>query len=177
MPMTGDVVFFKTRFRRKPGTRKAEDNYPKPYQARWRTAEQNQARSFATEELAENWLAELRQAARRGELFDVATGLPESKLRELRDISWYAHARDYLRERWPDMAAKTRISATEALTAVTPVLVQSEWGKDEREALRVALRSWGFRLERDGSGEWVFPEPPASERALLEKLQQVSLPV
>src|SRR5699024_761170 len=41
----------------------------------------------------------------------------------------------------------------------------------------VALRSWGFRLERDGSGEGVFPEPPASERALLEKLQQVSLPV
>ncbi|MDE3724769.1 hypothetical protein PWG71_25565 [Nocardiopsis sp. N85] len=151
MPMTYDVQFYKLRDRGR-GAR--------PYQARWRTAERVHPRSFLTAELAANWVSELREAARKGEMFDVETGLPQTKLRQLRDVSWFTHAREYVAERWPGMAGNTRVSTMEALIAVTPVLVNDTPGAPDADSLRRALRDWGFRMERDGSGKWVFPEPP-----------------
>jgi hypothetical protein len=53
------------------------------------------SRSFLTSELAGSFKAELKAAARRGESFDEATGLPDSILRRDRDITWYQHAQEY----------------------------------------------------------------------------------
>ncbi|MBV9023827.1 MAG: site-specific integrase, partial [Streptomycetaceae bacterium] len=52
-----------------------------PYQVRWTVAGKVKAASFATVALAESRRSELWQAMRRGEAFDVDTGLPESELR------------------------------------------------------------------------------------------------
>lgn len=50
----------------------------RPYVLRWVVGGKVQPRSFATRELAESFKSELIQAARRGEAFDVETGLSES---------------------------------------------------------------------------------------------------
>ncbi|WP_150244854.1 tyrosine-type recombinase/integrase [Nocardiopsis quinghaiensis] len=168
MPMTYDVQFYKVRARPK-GAR--------PYQARWRTAEKVHPRSFLTAELAANWVSELREAARKGEMFDVGTGLPQSKLRELRDVPWFAHAREYVSERWPDVAGNTRVSMMEALVAVTPVLVGDAPGAPDQDALRQALRDWAFRMERDTQGKWRFPKPPSQVETVFAWLEKASIPV
>ena len=80
---------------------------PKPYRLRWSVAGRRPpfSRSFLTAELAESFKAELRAAARRGEGFDEATGLPDSMLRRDRDITWYQHAQEYAATRWTDRLA------------------------------------------------------------------------
>ena len=51
--------------------------------------------SFTTKELAESYRARLRAAARRGEGFDTGSGLPESMVRALRDVSFYEHCAEF----------------------------------------------------------------------------------
>ncbi|MGW9447110.1 tyrosine-type recombinase/integrase, partial [Bacillus mobilis] len=144
---------------------------------RWRTGAESHSRSYVTEALADSWLADLRAAARRGELFDVETGLPQSKLRELRDVPWYLHAREYVRTRWPDMAGNTRVGTMESLSVVTRDLVRDVHGRPDPAVLWEALRSWAFRMERGPQGSWEFPTPPARIQAALDWLEKASLPV
>jgi hypothetical protein len=102
---------------------------PNPYQVRWRVASSPPfAKSFRTSALADSFRAGLVTATRRGEPFDTSTGLPEAQARERTAITWYAHALDYIDMKWPGAAGKSRISAVETLTAVTPVLVRTEHG-------------------------------------------------
>jgi hypothetical protein len=55
---------------------------PKPYQVRWKAGTGVFARSFGTRGLADSFRSELIQATRRGEAFDMITGLPESQVSE-----------------------------------------------------------------------------------------------
>ncbi|NYI95898.1 integrase [Streptomonospora nanhaiensis] len=169
--MTFDVQFYKVRVRRKPGAKRREDNYPKPYQARWRVGAKVHPKSFATEDLAEGWLAELRAAAGRGEKFEVESGLPQSKLRELRDVTWFAHAVEYAHARWADMAGKTRTGMVESFMAVTPVLVRDVPGRPDPDVLRAALRAWAFDPKRR------LEDAPRRFREALTWLEKASLPV
>jgi integrase len=75
------------------------------------------------------------------------------------------------------MAGNTRVSTMEALIAVTPVLVNDLPSAPDRDVLRQALRDWGFRMERDGSGKWCFPVPPLSAREVFSWLEKASIPV
>ncbi|MEV7434533.1 hypothetical protein [Streptomyces griseoviridis] len=61
------------------------------------------AASFATVALAESRRSELWQAMRKGEAFDVVSGLPEPELRaaaakenEKPDPSWWDFSREYM---------------------------------------------------------------------------------
>src|SRR4051794_7844168 len=85
----------------------------KPYQVRWLVAGKLHGETFLTRALAEAFRSELMAAARAGEAFDEATGLPESQTR--RNISWYDHAVSYVDTKWPRAAAKSRKSIAEAL--------------------------------------------------------------
>lgn len=169
--MTFDVQFHKVRVRQKPGAKRKEDNYPKPYQARWNVGGRAHSKSYATEELANGWMADLRTAANRGEQFEVESGLPQSKLRELRDVTWFAHAIEYAHKRWSDMAGNSRTSMVESFMAVTPVLVREVPGRPEREVLRIALRNWAFAPRQDRD------QAPQQVRSALDWLDKASLPV
>ncbi|GAA0983999.1 hypothetical protein GCM10009555_056890 [Acrocarpospora macrocephala] len=48
------------------------------YVVRWAVGRKERSRSFRTKALAESFLSDLRQAAKRGEAFDIDTGLPVS---------------------------------------------------------------------------------------------------
>src|SRR5436190_16234663 len=81
-----------------------------PFQVRWFVSGKAHQEPFVTKTLADARRAELLTAARSGEAFDVATGLPVTELRKLNRTTWYEHARHYVEMKWPKAAAKHRAS-------------------------------------------------------------------
>jgi hypothetical protein len=98
----------------------------------------------ATKALAESFLSELRQAAKRGEAFDISEGLPVSMRRAKHARSWFAFVLAYVDMKWPRAAATTRNSMTDALATVTAALVDDRPGRPEVALLRRALRQYAL---------------------------------
>ena len=124
------------------------------YEVRWVVAGKQRSVTRRTRALAEAFLSDLRQAARRGEAFDSATGLPESMHQASGEATWYSYVLSYVDRRWPSAAAKTRKSMLEALATVTAALVHDRPGRPEfPETYRVLLR---YALPPPARGE---PKP------------------
>jgi integrase len=145
---------------------------PKPYRVRWSVAGRRPpfSRSFLTSELAESFKADLKAAARRGESFDEATGLPDSVLRRDRDITWYQHAQEYAAARWIRSAGNTRKSIIESLICVTQVLTRELRGRPDSGTLRGALR----KDLNQGRGKSYLS---AEESRAIAWVKRASLPV
>lgn len=65
-------------------------------------------------------------------------------LRGPSDLTWYAFAAAYSRDRWVGRAATTRNSTSEALTLVTRSMLWDIPGRPGETVLHRALRSWAF---------------------------------
>src|ERR1700683_2773360 len=144
---------------------------PKPYQVRWKAGTVVFAKSFATLGLADSFRSGLVQATRRGEAFDTVTGLPETQTREQATVTWYQHSVEYIDMKWPTLAAKSRVSVVETLTAITPVLVRNDSSAPDSVTLRVALRRWAFNPAHRGDAM------PPDVRAALSWIRRTSLPI
>jgi integrase len=114
------------------------------YWVRWRVAGQNFKEPFKQRALADSFRSDLVSAARKGEAFVVATGRPVSMQRESRDMTCYDLACSYVDLKWPRVAAMTRKTIAEALTAAVPQLFARTKGKPEDRLIRTALRRWAF---------------------------------
>ncbi len=112
------------------------------FEVRWVTGGRQHSRARPTKALAAAFLAELRAAARRGESFDVATGLPSSMGPRPAVTSWLEFVQDYVDMKWPQAAAKTRDSLTDALATVTAALVDEADQVPDPLVLRAALRQY-----------------------------------
>ncbi|MCW2877441.1 MAG: hypothetical protein JWQ95_1541 [Sphaerisporangium sp.] len=138
---------------------------------RWTVGTREKSSTFRTKGLAESYLSDLRQAAKRGEAFDMDTGLPESMIKAKNARTWYAFAVAYVEARWPHSAAKTREGMTDALSNVTPVLTTDRPGRPDGENLRRALREFAFvPAERR-------PNPSPEIAGALRWLEAASLPL
>ncbi|MFJ3501305.1 tyrosine-type recombinase/integrase [Streptomyces sp. NPDC090135] len=118
-----------------------------PYQLRWKVAGRVKTASFATVTLAESRRSELWQAMRKGEAFDVETGLPESELRaaaakenQRPDPSWWEFSREYMASRWRTAAAKTREGLADSLATVALAMVEAGKKAPQPEEVRLAMR-------------------------------------
>lgn len=140
------------------------------WRLRWRVARRRFGRPFATKALADSFRAQLRDAARAGESFSTATGLPASLARRELDVSCYEHARDFLRAAWPEAAAKTRISFLETLSVALPALTRELAGQPSPDVLRLALR---HALNQNPHAR----APDAAERRALAWLERASAPI
>ena len=141
------------------------------YEVRWVVGGKQFSRTRATKALAESFLSELRQAAKRGEVFDTSEGLPLSMRRAKHATSWFAFVLAYVDVKWPRAAAKTRDSMTDALATVTAALVDDRPGQPDPLVVRRALRQYALvpaarKLPR-----------PAEIAAALGWLDRASLPV
>ncbi|MGI5225730.1 tyrosine-type recombinase/integrase [Actinoallomurus sp. CA-142502] len=158
MSLTYDVRLRKTRVHPRAGRR--------PYNVRWTAGGRAHDAYFATSALAESFKAELTQAARKGEAFDVESGLPLSKLREreqeAKSATWYQHATEYVDYKWTRLAATARVSVAETLVTITCALLpQSGSGRPEEKVVRNAVFRWAFnKRDRD------TPRPADVEKAL-----------
>jgi hypothetical protein len=99
---------------------------------------------FKQKALAASFRSDLTSAARKGEAFDVASGMPVSMNRVEAQISSYELACRYVDQKWPRSAAKTRKTTAEALTAALPLLFKSQRGRPDGRLVRTALRRWAF---------------------------------
>jgi integrase len=141
------------------------------YEVRWVVGGKQFSRSRAGKALAESFLSELRQAAKRGEAFDTAEGLPVSMLRAKNATSWFAFVLAYIDVKWPRAAAKTRDSMTDALATVTAALVDDRPGRPDVLVMRRALRQHALVPTARQQ-----PRPPEIAVA-LGWLERASLPV
>jgi integrase len=116
------------------------------WRARWAVDGRERCRSFRTRAYAEAFLTELKTAARDGTPFHPGTGLPVTAGPPAPPVlTWFDHARSYAAARWPDLAAKSRISTAEALAAVTEALLPDTAGRPGTAAARRVLITRVFR--------------------------------
>ncbi|MEV4459984.1 tyrosine-type recombinase/integrase [Microbispora sp. NPDC049633] len=110
------------------------------YVVRWQVAGKRSSKTYRTKALAESFLSDLRQAAKRGEPFDVESGLPASMIKAKSARTVFDFVRAYIDMKWPHAAAKTRDSISDALSTVLPALTKERPGRPDAETLRTALR-------------------------------------
>ncbi|MFI7125883.1 tyrosine-type recombinase/integrase [Nonomuraea sp. NPDC050153] len=140
--------------------------------ARWRVAGKPKSKSFRTKGLANAFLSDLRQAAKAGEEFDVATGLPVSMVAaEPEGPSFLEFGQAYVLRRWNSSAARTRETDAYALLTLIPALVENAPRRPAAEALREVLRIYALLPE----GRRVALNP--SQAAALRWLEGASVPL
>ncbi|EDY47072.1 integrase [Streptomyces clavuligerus] len=136
-----------------------------PYQIRWVVAGDVKYASFATYTLADNRRSEILQAMRRGESFDIESGLPESEVRraeaaeaakaeEKPDPTWWAFAHEFMKRRWRTAAAKTREGLADSLASAALGMMGDGPDAPELLTVRLAVR-WAVVPGHEGE------EPPA----------------
>ncbi|HEV8556419.1 MAG TPA: integrase, partial [Actinophytocola sp.] len=116
--------------------------------------------------------SDLLSAARKGEAFDIKTGRPVSMIRASKDMSWYAFACAFADMKWPRVAATTRRTHAEALTAVTTAMFTNERGKPSDKIIRAALKRWAFNTGRRDD-----PNCPDNIRSALRWVASHTRPV
>ncbi|WP_432986323.1 tyrosine-type recombinase/integrase [Dactylosporangium sp. CA-233914] len=127
---------------------------------------------FKTAALAESFRSELVAAARKGEAFYVDTGLPVSMSRTNADMSWYDFACKFVDMKWPHVAATTRRTHAEAMTALTTAMFSDRRGKPDDKLIRSALCRWGFNTARRDD-----PACPEEVQTALKWVQRHTRPV
>ncbi|WP_437113695.1 tyrosine-type recombinase/integrase [Streptomyces roseoverticillatus] len=152
----------------------------RPYRLRWVVGGQVHGNTFTTSALADSRRAELRQAMRRGEAFEIESGLPESEVRAAAEaaegaetkpsLRWFEFCRNYVAGRWRTSAAKTREGMADGLAAVTLAMVNREDGVPEDKYLRLAFR-WGIVPANAGQ------DPPEEWKSAYDWLTTADRPV
>ena len=128
--------------------------------------------TFKVRSQAEGFRSELITAQRRGEKFDVSTGLPESLARRVKDESWADFSCRYMDMKWPDLAATARQTVAESLIRLLPVFVPDDRRAPDAKELRSVFRQWGYNTPLRTEGE-----VPADVRRVLDWCSRHTLPV
>ncbi|MFF6976235.1 tyrosine-type recombinase/integrase [Streptomyces sp. NPDC008343] len=148
-----------------------------PYQLRWVVAGKVRHATFTTSALADSRRSELWQAMRKGEAFDVETGLPESELRAAAekdnvkpDPSWWDFSREYMAVRWRTAAAKTREGLADSLATAALGMLGERPRVPDLADVRRAVR-WAVVPAHKGE------EPPPDLEKVCAWLASHSLPL
>jgi hypothetical protein len=133
------------------------------YRVRWIVAKRRKSETFGTKKLAESFRSALVAAARKGEAFDVASGLPVSMMPKETGPTWLAFAMDFIDMKWPDASPGHRRSTADGLVTITLAMTTSADRPPDAELLRKALRTWAFSTTARAKS----PEPPAEYADVL----------
>jgi integrase len=110
------------------------------YVVRWAVDRKRSSKTYRTKALAESFLSDLRQAAKRGEAFEIESGLPASMLKAKSARTVLEFATAFVEMKWPHAAAKSRDSMSDALSTLLPALTKERAGRPSPQILRTALR-------------------------------------
>lgn len=147
----------------------------KPHMVRWVVAGEVFTDTFVSYVLADGFRSELIQAMNKGEEFDVATGLPVSKLEAAQpepkaELSWLQFCIDHVAARWGELAAKSRESMCDSLATATQVMVETTRDTPGARDLRRAFLWAVLPANADA-------EPPKELDDSLTWLRDHSLPL
>src|SRR6266487_1967128 len=120
----------------------------KTYYVRWTVDGKEFKEPFKGSALADSFRSQLVTATRKGEAFDTKTGRPVSMSRAQADMPIYTLACKFVDMKWPRVAATTRRTNAEALTAITVLMITAERGRPDAKLIRKALCRWGFNTNR-----------------------------
>ncbi|GII89566.1 integrase [Sphaerisporangium siamense] len=140
---------------------------------RWTVARKTKSKSFRTKGLAENFMSDLRQAAKAGEAFDITTGLPVSMLapEPPSGPTLLQFAQSFVVSRWRGSAARTRETDVYGLLSLIPALVAEVPDRPRDADLRAVLREHVLLpLDRRS-------EVPRHLLPVLNWLEKASLPL
>lgn len=143
------------------------------YRVRWTVDHRKVGRTFTTRKLAESFHASILIASRRGEPFEVSSGLPTTMAPQSSGPTWFEFAQAFVDMKWPDASPRHRKSTAEALVTITTALTTTEEAPPNAKALRAALMRWAFNTanRRDQ------PSPPAEHVDALQWIARRSRPV
>ncbi len=114
---------------------------PTRYVVRWSVARKRMERGFKLSAQADSFRSELMTAARRGEPFEVASGLPFSMVRSERtDMSWFDLVSAHCAVRWDELSPGSRRNLVRDLSDVTIALLPMQRSRPPRAILSKALR-------------------------------------
>jgi hypothetical protein len=133
-------------------------NASRPWVLRWKVDGAERSRAFRTKSEADHVRARLVVAARGGEPFDRASGLPLSWQPAPEQRRLYEWVREWLAEQWPEWQPRTRISAVEALSRFVPAVRAPSAPpapKNLRRYLIGALRPGSTIDEHDPCERWL----------------------
>ncbi len=119
---------------------------PARYVVRWKVEDERFDQTFKLYAQADSFRSDLKSAAKRGEAFDVETGLPESKMpppEKPADVPWVRFACQYADMKWDDISPKHRASIADSLVAITLHAAPNTPGRPETSVASRALR-WAF---------------------------------
>ena len=137
------------------------------YYVRWLVAGKEWSEPFQNKGHADAFKSDLVSAARKGEAFVIESGLPVSMQRVTKQMSWYDFACSYVDEKWARVAATTRRTEAECLTAITMQMLSTQRGKPDDKVLRAAMGRWAFnKIRRDD------PEMPREVKEALRWLKK-----
>jgi integrase len=149
--LTYDVRVWKTRV--------VKGAHGRAYQVRWTVAGKVRYATFGNKALADSHEAKIKTAAREGEAFDVASGLPlstalqdQEREQAEREVSWYEFACAYVDIKWPEVAPNSRRGIADALATATPALLTTQKGVPKPAELRKALYGWAFNTKLREAG-------------------------
>ncbi|MFC6086793.1 tyrosine-type recombinase/integrase [Sphaerisporangium aureirubrum] len=143
------------------------------YVVRWRVGAKVKSKTLRTKELANSYLRDLRLAAKNGEAFDLASGLPVSMLAPAPETgpTFLAFAQIFIAQRWKTSAARTRETDAYALLALVPAITSDLPGRPDADELRKVLREHAL-LPEGHRGELSAEYVP-----VLRWLETASLPL
>lgn len=119
------------------------------YFVRWGVAHRSLEKAFKTKALADSFRADLLTAARKGEAFVIADGLPVSVHRSEPEIpTWFAFACDYAERKWSGLAGNSRRNTAYSLSIATLALTTTQRGRPDDVVLNKALAGWAFNIRQ-----------------------------
>lgn len=118
------------------------------YYVRWKVGGKLWRAPFVNSPQADAFRSSLVTAARNGEAFDMASGLPVSKVKAKKaDKPWFDFATEYADRRWPKTSASQRKNTAQVLMMVTIALTTAPH-EFKPVKVRTALREWAFNKDR-----------------------------
>jgi integrase len=160
------------------------------YRVRWVVGDRRHSRTLSTRALADSTRSMLLSASRKGEAFDLDSGLPVSQVAMERGLTWWAWSLTYVEIKWPSLAPISRRSLAEALVDITLHLSRSSQNRPPTADVRRAMFAWAYHLQNREAGEapadlgealrWLeraspamsVLEDPPTVRGLLEALSR-----
>jgi integrase len=116
------------------------------YQVRWAAGGRRHSRSLSTRALADSVRADLLSAARRGEAFDLLSGLPSSMTPAPTTTSWWEWTLAYVDTKWSSLAPGSRRGVAEALVTVTAALTDEPLAVTTARIHREAMTRWAYNV-------------------------------
>jgi integrase len=159
------------------------------YRVRWAVGTRRHTKAAKTKALADSFRSELLSAARRGEAFDIETGLPASRRPPPAAApGWLQHAQSFLDDSWDRLAPRSRQSIAEALCSITWALLPDQSGRPSAAEVRQVLTMFALtrrqrrsdHMDEDSAATLAWVEghlplvdgltDPALVRATLDRL-------